>query len=78
MPRNNLFQASLLLALSGIASAVCGIIIEQFKPILIGFVLLTGAGVFATLFLGIRRSETNHQGENLASPPASGDSHATR
>ena len=54
MPQNFLFQSSLLLAIAGIASAVSGIVVEQFKPILLGFVLICGAGVFATLYAGTR------------------------
>lgn len=78
MPRNNLFQTSLLLAVSGLGSAVFGICVEQFKPILIGFVLLSGAGIFATLYLGTRRSAANPKRENSTSPDGGGTIDATR
>lgn len=78
MPKSHLFQTSLLLAVAGLISAVSGIIIEQFKPILIGFVLMMGAGVLATLYLGTRRDTANPQGENSTSPDGGGTIDATR
>lgn len=64
MQQKFLLNLSSLLALSGIASAVIGIVVEQFKPILLGFVLIGGAGVFATLYAGTRwGSQKPEQGE---------------
>lgn len=48
------FATSTLLALSGIALSIFGILFEEGKPLGIGFVLIFGAGVFATLYLGTR------------------------
>lgn len=48
------FGVSSLLASSGVALAVVGIMQGEFKPVAIGLVLIFGAGVFATLFLGSR------------------------
>jgi hypothetical protein len=42
------------LAVAGIGFAVVGIIQGEFKHTAIGLVLIFGAGVFATLFLGTR------------------------
>ena len=55
MPQKLSFGISTLLALSGLASAVGGIVLEEFKLASIGFVLLFGATVFALLFLGTKR-----------------------
>lgn len=48
------FGLSAILALAGIGMAVFGIETEAWKPVAIGLVLIFGAGVFATLFLGSR------------------------
>ncbi len=50
------FSLSTLLAVSGVSVSVYGIVEEEFKPVAIGLVLIFGAGVFATLYLGSRRS----------------------
>jgi len=54
--QNFLFQFSALLAVSGIASVGFGLFAEQGKLLVLGFALLLGAGVFATLFLGTCRA----------------------
>ena len=48
------FGISTILALAGIGFAVYGIIEAEFKPTAAGLVLIFGAGVFATLYMGIR------------------------
>lgn len=48
------FVTSSFLALAGIACALFGILAEELKPLAVGFVLIFGAGVFATLYLGTR------------------------
>lgn len=48
------FGISTLLTTVGVAFAVFGIVQSEFKPAAIGLVLIFGAGVFATLFLGAR------------------------
>jgi hypothetical protein len=47
-----LFQTSSLLAVAGIGSTAFGLLAEQAKLLVLGFVLVLGAGVFATLYLG--------------------------
>ena len=49
------FAVSTLLALAGIGLAVIGILQGEFKHSAIGLVLIFGAGVFATLYVGTRR-----------------------
>jgi hypothetical protein len=46
--------ASIGLALIGMLTSISGIAFGEFKPILIGFVLLAGSAVFALLSLGYR------------------------
>jgi hypothetical protein len=46
--------ASIGLALTGMLTSIVGIISGEFKPFLIGFVLLGGSTVFAVLSLGFR------------------------
>ncbi len=48
------FATSTILALAGIGFAVVGIIQVEFKHTAIGLVLIFGAGVFATLYMGTR------------------------
>ncbi len=48
------FGISTILALAGIGFAVFGIGVAEFKPTAIGVVLIFGAGVFATLYIGTR------------------------
>ena len=48
------FATSTILALAGIGFAVVGIIQMEFKHTAIGLVLIFGAGVFATLYMGTR------------------------
>lgn len=52
------YLLSTLLALAGVASSVLGIINESFKAAAIGVVLIFGAGVFATLYLGSRKNDS--------------------
>lgn len=52
------FFFSSLFVLVGVACAVLGILGENFKSVLIGVVLIFGAGVFATLYLGTRRNDS--------------------
>ncbi len=49
------FGISTILALAGVGFAVFGIVVAEFKPTAIGLVLIFGAGVFATLYMGTRR-----------------------
>lgn len=51
-----LFQTSSLLALAGIGSTAFGLLAEQAKLLVLGFVLVLGGGVFATLYLGSCRA----------------------
>jgi hypothetical protein len=48
------FGISTSLALAGIGFAVFGIVVAEFKPTAVGLVLILGAGVFATLYMGTR------------------------
>ena len=48
------FGISTILALAGLGFAVFGILAAEFKPAAVGLVLIFGAGVFATLYLGTR------------------------
>ena len=48
------FGISTILALTGIVFAVFGIVAAEFKPTAVGLVLIFGAGVFATLYMGTR------------------------
>jgi hypothetical protein len=47
------------LALSGTGIAIAGIIAGEFKPFVIGLVLLFGAMVFARLYVGTRRGQVS-------------------
>jgi uncharacterized membrane protein YfcA len=47
---------STILTLAGIGLAIFGIAAEEWKQVAVGLVLIFGAGVFATLYLGARRS----------------------
>ena len=49
------FAVSAALAAAGMALAVAGVQWGEWKPFLIGWVLLMGAGVFAVLALAARR-----------------------
>ncbi len=51
------FVLGVLLALAGLAFALTGIQVSEFKPFITGMVLLAGAGVFAILSLGARRAD---------------------
>jgi hypothetical protein len=48
------FGVSTILALVGVGFAVLGITAGEFKPTAVGLVLIFGAGVFATLYIGTR------------------------
>ena len=48
------FGISTILALAGVGFAVFGIVVAEFKPTAVGLVLIFGAGVFATLYMGTR------------------------
>lgn len=65
------FGMSTTLALGGIGFAVFGILKGEFEPTAIGLVLILGAGVFATLYVGTRwvsrKPEENIQ--QRVSPP---------
>ena len=56
------FGTSTILALAGIGFAVFGIAVAEFKPTAIGLVLVLifGARVFATLYIGTRWSHASH------------------
>jgi hypothetical protein len=47
--------SSVGLALVGMLTAVEGVAAGEFKPFMIGLVLLAGAAVFALLYIGARR-----------------------
>lgn len=49
------FLVSAALTIAGILAGIGGVVASEFKPVLIGFVLLTGAAVFALLYVGTRR-----------------------
>jgi hypothetical protein len=49
------YGISAALAVSGTASAVFGIVGEEFKPCAVGLVLIFAASVFAVLYVGTRR-----------------------
>ena len=49
------FVAATILVVAGMTAALYGIGEERMKPIAVGLVLIFGAGVFATLYLGTRR-----------------------
>lgn len=51
------YGMSALLAISGTASAIWGVVGGEYKPFAAGLVLLLGASVFAVLYLGTRRKE---------------------
>ena len=53
------FGISTVLTLAGISFAVIGITKAEWKLTAIGLVLIFGAGVFATLYLGTRRTSGN-------------------
>jgi hypothetical protein len=42
------------LALFGMLTSIAGVMASEFKPVLIGFVLLAGSAVFALLHIGFR------------------------
>lgn len=52
--RNFTGSLSGLLAIIGMAVAIGGVAIGEFKPILIGLVLLAGGSVFALIHIGMR------------------------
>jgi hypothetical protein len=52
------YATSAVLALSGTAIAVYGIVAGECKPLGAGLVLLLGASVFAVLYLGVGRKQT--------------------
>ena len=56
------YGISAVLALSGTATAVYGIVGGEGKPVGAGLVLILGASVFAVLYLGTnrRRAAANH------------------
>jgi hypothetical protein len=49
------YGISALLALSGTATAIYGIVAGEYKPVSAGLVLILGASVFAVLYLGTSR-----------------------
>jgi hypothetical protein len=51
------YATSAVLALSGTAIAVYGIVAGECKPFATGLVLMLGACVFAVLYLGIGRKQ---------------------
>ena len=50
------YLLSTFLALAGVTCSVLGILNESLKAAAIGMILIFGAGVFATLYLGSRRN----------------------
>ena len=59
------YGISAALALSGMATTVCGIVSQEFKPCAIGLVLILGASVFAVLYVGTRRKQPAAGQDNL-------------
>jgi hypothetical protein len=51
------YGISALLAISGTATAIWGVVGGECKPFAAGLVLLLGASVFAVLYVGTRRKE---------------------
>lgn len=49
---------STFLALSGLTFGVMGIALDSYKGAAVGILLIFGAGVFATLYLGSRRNDS--------------------
>jgi hypothetical protein len=57
---------SAALALIGMLTSIGGVVANEFKPILIGFIMLAGAAVFALLHIGARaKSARAGQAVNL-------------
>lgn len=50
-----------ILAIAGMIAAIGGISANEFKPVLIGFVLLAGAGIFALLSIAARKGGMKNQ-----------------
>jgi hypothetical protein len=67
------FGTGATLALSGVGIAVFGILDGGFKPTAIGLVLVFGAGVFATLYVGSRRGKTDSPTNAPSLPPRPGN-----
>jgi hypothetical protein len=57
------------LALFGMLTSIGGVVANEFKPILIGFIMLAGATVFALLNIGAR-SIAKKAGRAVHSPMA--------
>jgi hypothetical protein len=53
------YGTSAVLALIGTATAVCGIVGGECKPIASGIVLILGSSVFAVLYLGTGRKQAD-------------------
>jgi hypothetical protein len=51
------YATSAILALTGTATAVYGVLAGECKPFGAGLVLILGASVFAVLYLGTRRKQ---------------------
>lgn len=62
------YYTSALLALSGTAIAVGGIVGGEYKPVASGLVLILGAAVFALLFVGIRRKPPQPVSHSVSPP----------
>jgi Flp pilus assembly protein TadB len=63
------YGISAVLALSGTATAIYGIVAGEYKPCSAGLVLLLGATVFAVLYLGTSRKRTAREQVNPNPPP---------
>jgi hypothetical protein len=62
------FAVSAALAATGTALGVLGILASEIKPISIGLILIFGGGVFALLYVGIRRSAGRAPEESTSDP----------
>ncbi len=62
------YGISAVLALSGTATAVCGIVAGECKPFAAGLVLILGASVFAVLYLGTSRKRAAAAGHVSPGP----------
>ena len=62
-------KLSVGLALVGMITSISGIAASEFKPVVIGFVLLAGSAIFALLYIG-SRSIAARKGRSIDVPVA--------
>ncbi len=64
----HLCAVSPALAAMGTSLGVLGILASEFKPIAIGLILIFGGGVFALLYVGIKRTAGWAPAESTSDP----------